>query len=154
MFIIFLHLRSLVTNKIWLRVKPRWTFCSILLSPRIQKICVDAMACDFSWSQSDENICFQTLKGYFYVTGDGTIFSFHFMANSILFQKKSKTWPRTLHSGWCRIWISLPSFKLNFLSLYLTKLSYQGEFWIALDLRIPKLLLILRFDAIITEKTA
>ena len=49
---------------------------------------------------------------------------------------------------------SLASFKLNFLSLYWTKLSYQGEFWIALDLRIPKLLLILRFDAIITEKTA
>ena len=42
---------------------------------------------------------------------------------------------------------NLPDFKLKFLSLHSTKLSFQGEFWIAHNLRISKLTKILRFDA-------
>ena len=42
---------------------------------------------------------------------------------------------------------TLPGFKLKFLSFHSTKLSFQGEFWIAHNLRISKLTKILRFDA-------
>ena len=45
------------------------------------------------------------------------------------------------------------SFKLTFVSLHLIKFSCQWEFKIALDLRIPKLSLMLTFHALIMEKT-
>ena len=40
------------------------------------------------------------------------------------------------------------SFKLDFLSFYFTKLSFQGEFWTAHDLRFPNLTKILKFDGV------
>ena len=39
------------------------------------------------------------------------------------------------------------TFKLKFLDFNLTKLSFQGEFWIAHELRISNLTNLLRFDA-------
>ena len=45
------------------------------------------------------------------------------------------------------------AFKLTFVSLHLIKFSFQWEFQIALDLRIPKLTSMLSFDAVIMDKT-
>ena len=48
---------------------------------------------------------------------------------------------------------SQAAIKLTFVSLHLIKFCCQWEFQIALDLRIPKLSSMLRFDAVFMEKT-
>ena len=70
-----------------------------------------------------------------------------------LYQKAKSCLTKSCQRSEQDLW-NPPSFKLNFLNFYLTKLSFQGEFWIALDLRISKLTLMLRYDEVISEKIA